>query len=423
MAHQAQETRTVFSRVTDLWARLMASDEAPDKDARIVETALAEAPVIWMLGKVQAGKTSIVQTLTQSSNAEVGSGFKACTRTSRIFDFPPEAPLIRFLDTRGLGEAGYDAAEDMAECESRAHLIVATLRAMDPQQDLVVDVIKTVRARHPDWPVVVAQTCLHEGLPAGRSLPLPYPFYPDLEAGPRAEDTQAALPELMRALNYQRSLFKEVPGRGALSFVAIDFTQPEDGFDPPDYGREALLQEIATSAPDALVATLKTLQAASGDRVASRLRSQIVGHARVAAAVDVVPIAGALAVPAVQARLLKQVGDHFSVTWDRRTLGEFAACLGVGVVSRLLVSLGARQVVKLVPGYGQTIGAATAAATSFATTYALGQAATYYLKHRALAGFDTGDVRNAYADALKDAIGLAGTHTSATAKTPGRGQE
>ena len=35
-----------------------------------------------------------------------------CTQSFRRYDFPSEKPLLRFLDTRGLAEADYNADED-----------------------------------------------------------------------------------------------------------------------------------------------------------------------------------------------------------------------------------------------------------------------------------------------------------------------
>src|ERR1700730_8406486 len=95
--------------------------------APIADKARGFAPVVWLLGKVQSGKTSIIRELTQAANAEVGSGFRACTRTARVFDFPSEAPIIRFLDTRGLGEVAYDPASDIAFCECRSHLLLGVV--------------------------------------------------------------------------------------------------------------------------------------------------------------------------------------------------------------------------------------------------------------------------------------------------------
>ena len=95
----------------------------PPTQAPIADKARGFAPVVWLLGKVQSGKTSIIRELTQADSAEIGSGFRACTKTARVFDFPVEAPIIRFLDTRGLGEVAYDPKEDIGFCEGRSHLI------------------------------------------------------------------------------------------------------------------------------------------------------------------------------------------------------------------------------------------------------------------------------------------------------------
>src|SRR6516164_5352635 len=122
----------------------------------IAERARRFAPVVWLLGKVQSGKSSIIRILTGASEAEIGEGFAACTSTARVFDFPAEAPIIRFLDTRGLGEIAYDASEDIAFCEGRSHLILAVMKALDLEQGIVLDVVRAARLRHPDWPVVVA---------------------------------------------------------------------------------------------------------------------------------------------------------------------------------------------------------------------------------------------------------------------------
>src|SRR5688572_1620388 len=69
-------------------------------------------PVFWLFGKTQSGKTSIIKYLTGADEAEIGQGFKPCTRYSRRYQFPTsEAPLLTFVDTRGVDEPGYDPSE------------------------------------------------------------------------------------------------------------------------------------------------------------------------------------------------------------------------------------------------------------------------------------------------------------------------
>ena len=57
----------------------------------------------------------------------------------------------------------------------------------------------------------------------------------------------------------------------------------------------------------------------------------------------------------------------------------FLSTMGVSIGARYATNFGLRELAKLIPVYGQTVGAATAGAISFATTYALGRAAAYFL--------------------------------------------
>jgi uncharacterized protein (DUF697 family) len=366
----------------------------------VSERARQLAPLVWLIGKVQSGKTSIVRALTGASDAEIGAGFRACTQTARIFDFPAAAPIIRFLDTRGLGEAAYDPTADIAYCEDRAHLMLAVVKAMDAEQGAVVEAVRAARERHPDWPVVVAQTTLHEGYAAGEVHLLPYPFASDAA-------TPAAVPEpLRRAMAHQRSLFEGLPGRGAIRFVPLDLTQPGDGYEPADYGLEALIASLTDVAPGAVKVALRGLPGAESDADARSANAYILGFAAAAGASDALPVAGVVTVPVLQAAMLRQLAQIYDVGWDRRAYAEFLAALGTGTLVRTASTFGIRQLVKLVPVYGQTVGAATAAAASFAATYAIGKAASYYIARRRR-GAEVEDLATVYRDALRDAFGLA----------------
>ncbi len=368
--------------------------------APISDRALRFAPVVWLVGKVQSGKTSIVRTLTGASDAEIGAGFRACTKTARIFDFPPEAPIIRFLDTRGLGEAAYDPAADIAYCEDRAHLILAVAKSLDAEQSAVVEAVRTARERHPEWPVVVAQTSLHEGYLPGQGHVLPYPF--------GGEEMPGTVPErLVGSLAHQRSLFEAMPGRGALRFVPVDLTLPGDGFEPADYGREALIAALVAVAPAAMRLAVQELPgAAEGEDRARSVSAYILGFAAAAGASDALPVAGVVTVPVLQAAMLRHLAQLYDIGWDRRSYAEFLAALGTGTLLRTASTFGVRQLVKLVPVYGQTIGAATAAAASFAATYAIGKAASYYLDRRRR-GETAENLAEVYRDALRNAFGMA----------------
>jgi uncharacterized protein (DUF697 family) len=247
---------------------------------------------------------------------------------------------------------------------------------------------------------------------------MPYPFRESVAESDRMPG------ELVRSLDYQRRLFEAVGGRGPMRFVPIDFTQAEDGFEPRYYGFESLLDALAGAVPASVAATLRQLQATGLDRLRRRAHPRILGHASVAAAVDTVPIAGALAVPGVQARLLQVLARIYDIAWDRQTLLAFAGCLGGGILVRLLAGFGIRQVVKLIPVYGQTAGAAAAAASSFATTYALGQAAIAFLAGSSKGKVDAEEVTRAYRAALTKAFDIerhgkaAGGERSTTQDAP-----
>src|SRR6266480_4920994 len=133
-------------------------------------------PVFWLFGKTQSGKTSIIKFLTGADAAEIGQGFQPCTRFSRQYQFPtPEAPLVTFLDTRGLDEPDYDPQEDLARFNDQAHVVVVTVKALDHAQENVLRHLRTLRAARPSRPVLLVLTCLHEAYPQ-QQHPLPYPY-------------------------------------------------------------------------------------------------------------------------------------------------------------------------------------------------------------------------------------------------------
>ena len=142
----------------------------------------------------------------------------------------------------------------------------------------------------------------------------------------------------------------------------------------------------------------------TGEARDRRCDAHILGYAGAAAAADIVPLAGAVAVPAIQAKMLHSLGLIHQAAWDRQMTTEFAACLGAGTVARIAASLGVRQLAKLIPVYGQTAGAAAAAAMSFATTMALGKAGAYFLKRRKAGASDPEGVSRVYAQSLAAAL-------------------
>lgn len=350
------------------WKKLgnaLFSPKVTDLEAKIdaVKQRLP-IPVFWLLGKTQAGKTSLIRTLTGSDAAEIGNGFQACTQRSRFYDFPSAShPLLRFLDTRGLGETAYDPSEDIAWCAGQAHLLLVVLRALDMNQAEIVSTVMEIHAQHPDWPIVVVQTTLHEGYASAdidHIQPYPYrqtPFPPQV---PHA---------LAQVLLHQRDWFKSVPAH----FVPVDFTLPEDGFEPADYGLDTLWETIESVLPNGIVGLLRGTEQHQEllDYHAQQAHPHIIAYALMNMGMGAVPLAGLPLVLAVQAKLFHSIASIYGLKLTRRLYAEFTTLMGAGVGLGLL----GRELLKLVPLYGWAV----AGVYSGAMTYAVGKAFCFYL--------------------------------------------
>ncbi len=383
----------------DDWHRLRDALLNPHVDDTALEAALRAArarqplPVLWLIGKTQAGKTSLIRALTGSETAEIGNGFQPCTRTARFYDFPAEAPVVRFLDTRGLGETAYDPTEDIRYCESQAHLLVGVMKAADIRQDAVFEVLRAARRRHPRWPMLMVQTGLHELYPPGGEHLVPYPY--DQPVWPAQVPVDVA-----RALRAQRERLGELPGATPPGWTPVDFTLPEDGYQPVHYGLDALWKALETASTLSLQAMLRG-DADIRDAYTHAAHPHIVGHALAAAGVGALPLVDLVGVPAVQAKLLHGLAALYDQSWDRRMASEFLSLLGAGVGVSYLARMAGRELVKLVPWFGQTVGAVWGATASGATTYALGKAAGSYFSIRRQGGaVDAAAIRRVYAEAL-----------------------
>lgn len=326
-------------------------------------------PVIWLLGKTQSGKSSVIRVLTGSTAAEIGNGFKPCTRTAMLFDFPdPETAFVRFLDTRGLSEAGYDPSEDMQWCGSQAHLLIVVIKAMDHQQQSVVSAVRQIHQAHPRWPIIVAQTALHEGY-TNPSMPhiQPYPF----TDGKIAAELP---PDLRTSILKQRDYFEGIDA----SFVPIDFTLPEDGYDPIDYGVEALWQALEEAMPLGLRGMLEQHQETGviSDVYRRATHPHIVSYSLSAgfAAAIPVPAASIATVIAIQAKLFHSIANVYGLPLSKQSLSEIGSAIGIGV----LAGMGGRELLKLIPVYGQTVALGVSGLYTAAVTYALGNTLCFY---------------------------------------------
>jgi uncharacterized protein (DUF697 family) len=374
----------------------MPGSGADPDDAR--KRAQSIAPVVWLLGKTGAGKTAIVAALTGDPRAAVGEGFEPCTRTAAFYDVPPEVPLLRFLDTRGLGEADYDPVNDIAWCEGQSHLLLIVMQVADPAQHAVLRVLRQARRRHPDWPVVVAQTGLHRLYPMGMGHPNPYPY----TGGPE-DETHALLPHALRqALAFQRRLFDGLPGQPP-RFVAIDFTLPEDGFPPHDFGLEMFWRALQEAGPKAFEALHLARADAESDRRRAKARPLIYGYGAAAAGAGAVPIpmVGVSGLAGILAIMLRALAIRYGVAWTSGAFAQFSGAIGGGALAWWALRYGFREILKLIPMVGTVAAGALNAAAAFGVTVGMGEAACVWLGYRRRGLTAPSDeVRRAFADGL-----------------------
>jgi uncharacterized protein (DUF697 family)/predicted GTPase len=388
----------LWGRVRRLFSPALGDDEIRDHLDRLRKEA--PTPVFWMVGKTQSGKTSLVRYLTGAERAEIGKGFQPCTRFSNKYVFPSEqAPLLCFLDTRGLDEPGYDPAEDIARFDSEAHVVLVEVKALDHAQQNVLNMLKRLRETQRQRPIVLILTCLHEAYPQQQHV-LPYPFGPDAQLLERLN-----LPEQLAALATsiaeQKRRFEGLVDR----VVAVDLTPTEEGFNEPNYGGEALRQVLLDVLPAAQAQSLRTLELAQKqlkDLYASRAQPTILGYATLAGTAGAIPIpfVDLALISAVQTRMVYELARLYGQPLTVRHLGELASTLGLGLLTRQA----GRELIKVIPGLGTVIGSVAGGALAAASTYALGQAFCYYYR-AVLQGHvpDPADLRRYYKNQLDQA--------------------
>jgi uncharacterized protein (DUF697 family) len=355
-------------------------------------------PVFWLFGKTQSGKTSIVRALTGAERAEIGKGYQPCTRFSSRYDFPSEqAPLLSFLDTRGLDEPGYDPAEDLAAFDRQAHLVVVVVKALDHAQQNILTNLKRLRSANTKRPVVLALTCLHEAY-AQQQHPLPYPFGADASL---PADAPPMLADLARSIDEQKKRFDGLFDRA----VAIDLTPAEEGFNEPNYGLDALNQTLTEVLPAAEAQSLRMLAAARGDLqdlFARRAVPTILAYSILAGSAGAVPIPflDLLLLSAVQTRMVYDLANLYGQPMTRKRLGELASVLGFGILTRQA----GRALIKVIPGIGAIVGAVAGGTLAAATTYALGKAFCHYYRIVLEGGVpDPADLKRYYHEQLAGA--------------------
>lgn len=331
---------------------------------------------VILLGKPQAGKSSIIRSLTGATADIIGQGFRPHTRHTQTYVYPTdELPLLIFTDTVGLGdgqsaptsvtnelmtlvEQGTLPVADESHTQ-RAKIIILTVKINDFANGYISDLIRSIRVQHPEIPTLLAVTCLHELYPIELDNHPPYP--------PRN-------PDLDRSWDYLKNQFGDYIDQS----VRIDFTLESDGFDPTFYGLEAFVNAIADLLPQAESQMVHQLldQAAAGDSIESLYREAgrryILPFSITAATLAAVPLPLATmpVLTALQVTLVSLLGRLYGQTISLSQAGGVASAIAGGFVAQAI----GRELVKFVP----VVGSVVAASWAGAYTWALGEGACVY---------------------------------------------
>ncbi|MGG6294759.1 GTPase family protein [Leptolyngbya sp. AN02str] len=341
-----------------------------DQVAEILQTVRQNLPTTeaLLIGKPQAGKSSIVRGLTGVSAEIVGQGFKPHTQHTQRYSYPnADVPLLVFTDTVGLGDVNRDTeailqeltAELRSECQG-ARVLILTVKVTDFAVDSLKAIAAGLRKQFPSIPCLLVATCAHELYP---SLNDNHPDYP-----PQFDKVQRAFAALQET-------FKGLCDRAVL----IDFTLEEDGYDPVFYGLDAFRDVLADLLPEAESRAIHRLideQDGIGDQLGNLYRDvgrrYISAFAVIAATLAAVPLPFATmpVLTALQISMVSVLGKLYGQVLTPSQAGGVVSAIAGGFLAQAI----GRELIKFLPGFGSVIAASWAAAY----TWALGEGACAY---------------------------------------------
>jgi uncharacterized protein (DUF697 family)/predicted GTPase len=336
--------------------------------AEILETIRTQLPTTeaLLLGKPQAGKSSIVRGLTGVSAEIIGQGFRPHTQHTERYAYPAnDLPLLIFTDTVGLGDISQDTEViiqeligDLQQETNKARVLIITVKINDFATDTLRQIAQKLRQQYPNIPCLLVVTCLHEIYPPDIANHPNYP--PDFT-------------ELNRAFIAIKENFTGLYN----SAVLIDFTLEEDGYNPVFYGLEALRDNLAELLPEAeSKAIYQLLNQQAGAKLGNIYRDAgrryILPFSIIAATLSAVPLPFATmpVLTALQVSMVGLLGKLYGQTITPSQAGGIVSAIAGGFVAQAV----ARELIKFIPGFGSVIAASWAGAY----TWALGEAACVY---------------------------------------------
>ncbi|MBW4452935.1 MAG: 50S ribosome-binding GTPase [Nostoc indistinguendum CM1-VF10] len=345
--------------------------------AEILEKVRAELPTTeaLLIGKPQAGKSSIVRGLTGVSAEIVGQGFRPHTQHTERYAYPSnDLPLLIFTDTVGLGDVKQDTqliiqelVGDLKKETRSARILLLTVKINDFATDTLRQIAKQLRQQYPNIPCLLVVTCLHEIYPLDT---VDHPAYPpDYQEVNRAF---AAIQQAFAGISVGEASPKEIRS------VLIDFTLEEDGYNPVFYGLEALRDSLAELLPEAEAQAIYQLldQEEAGKQLGNLYRDAarryILPFSIMSATLAAVPLPFATmpVLTALQVSMVGLLSKLYGQTVTPSQAGGVVSAIAGGFLAQAI----ARELIKFIPGFGSAIAASWAAAY----TWALGEAACVY---------------------------------------------
>ncbi|WP_219884563.1 GTPase family protein [Merismopedia glauca] len=336
--------------------------------AEILETVRAKLPTTeaLLIGKPQAGKSSIVRGLTGVSPEIVGQGFRPHTQHTERYAYPSnDLPLLIFTDTVGLGDIKQETegiiaelVKDLAKPASGARVFLLTVKINDFATDTLKQIATDLHDKYPQIPCLLVVTCLHELYPPSIENHPAYP--PDLA-------------DIKRAYSAIQANFADICDAALL----IDFTLEEDEYTPVFYGLEALRDALADLLPEAESQAIHQLLDGEvtkqiGDLYRDVARRYILAFSTMAATLAAVPLPFTTmpVLTALQVSLVGLLGKLYGQTVSRSQAGGIVSAIAGGFLAQAI----GRELVKFIPVLGSAIAASWAAAY----TLALGEGACVY---------------------------------------------
>jgi uncharacterized protein (DUF697 family)/predicted GTPase len=328
--------------------------------AEILAAVRAELPTTeaLLLGKTQAGKSSLVRGLTGVSAEIVGQGFRPHTQYTERYSYPSsDLPLLIFTDTVGLGDINQDTealtnelVQELEKKSNSARVLILTVKINDFATETLRQVAQKLRKLYPNIPCLLVVTCLHEIYPPNTDN---HPDYPPEFA------------EVQRVFTAIKTDFDKLCDRSLL----IDFTLEEDGYNPVFYGLEALRDNLAELLPEAEAkAIYQLLDKQNREKIGNLYkdtgRRLILPFSIMAATLAAVPLPFATmpVLTSLQVSMVVMLGRLYGQTLTTSQAGGILSAIAGGFFAQAV----ARELIKLIPGFGTVIAASWAAAYTFA---------------------------------------------------------